>query len=339
MAFDNLRTIKTVSPNKALIAGSFRPGVPNTDSTYTWSITTGDDVVVTSDTEGTAGDALDFQASDDGRTVDLEVATGDANFAVVVRFDQDDWVLNLVPGAAAAQGIQLHEDNTNKVLTIMYEHNVSEMGTGNDGNGNPNFEAAVGTTTHCAVLTSLGAAGNALDSSAHVLHQEAATPELWVEESGAPSKTHVHFVDAVTLSEDAVDAINDETTYVSGSKTMTASGGSANAIVSGDAVLKQDLANGVDEVAITDIKGIGFTPSQTAVGTYEIVLDELPPAPIMMLAHLSMDTLDDLVGRPVSYSQATGKMTVRTEKLTTGAATDIAAPAANDRLNFWIIPA
>jgi len=177
--------IKTIAGPSALVrAGSFGMSVLNVDATYEWPIASGTNITLTSDAAGVAGNLLDFQASDDGRSLDMVVLTGDANFDTVVRFNADNWTLILVSGSGGGEAINVYEDAANKTLTIMYEDAVSTHLL---------FEAAITASTAGAVLSVSSNPANTLQAAlGHVVYTSDCGVATWVEESGAPSLTHLH---------------------------------------------------------------------------------------------------------------------------------------------------
>lgn len=323
-------TLQGDQPRKVLVAGSFGTGIVNANAAYTLPVASGTDIVVTSDSAGVAGNALDFQATDDGRTVNMGTATSDGTWTTVIRFNADGWSITLVPGSGGGEGCNIYEDTTNKVVTVMYEDGVTTRGTGAG-----NFEAVVATAASVSVLTSQGAAGAALTAAGgHIVHQEAETAATWTEESGTPSKTHLHFTDTVTTVTAAVASINGA--YGTGTKTMTATGSGAHTVDNADEVAKQDLSGGVDAYAIATIKGVGFTPSQNSVGDYYITFDDIYEDCELFTATMQQNAVDDFWEVGVSWDLANNRIRLRTYE---NGGTAVADPAghANSRIHFLAV--
>lgn len=328
MGFDQPQPLGIYGKYRILCAGSFQGGIANVTATDTFAIASGTDITLTADVVGTAGNALDWQANDDGRTIDMAAATGDSNFDSVVRFDEDGWVMNLVGGSGGGEGINLLEDTTNKILTIMFETTVSDF---------DDFETAIGTTTHASILTGTTHGATTLVTATHNLNQEAASAVTSVEEGGSPSKTTFHFTDGVTTVTAMVSAINTGSGYTAGTKTMTASGSGTHFIANADAVAKQDMSGGVDAVAISNIRGRGFTPSQTGIGAYTITFDDSYPTFICVGATLQFATADDKIVLAGVYDSAAKTVKLQVWDVGDAAAKDVDETA--DRINFIVFNA
>lgn len=316
--------LKTIAGPSALVrAGSFGMGVTGVLASYTLAIAAGANVVVTSDAAGVAGNALDFQATEDGRTINMVTETGDATFDTIVRFNDDNWDLRLVSGSGLGEGINVYEDAANKILTLMYEDGVSDF---------DDFETAITASTAGSVHTGTTSGATTLQAaSGHLVYASDCGVATWVEESGTPSKTHLHFTDAVTTGTAAKNAIN--AAYAVGTKTMTATGGDANTMANADQVAKQDLANGVDAVAIGDIKGWDYTPTKTGTGEYTLTFEQLAQEDYSIEACMQLAASDDVVAQPSTYDPTAKTVIIRTVDIGGAAAKDIAVAAGN-RINW-----
>jgi hypothetical protein len=244
------------------VYGEFGTGVYRAYASYTLPIAAGADVVVTADAVGAGGNALDFQATADGTAkascalTDVDATMGSAR-AVTGGTAGNDWSIAIVPGSGGGEGVNVSEDTTNKVVTVMYESGVStsaHLMTAIDGTTNMEKNGDGDAT----IITGKYFPETALTGG---------TAATWAEQSGTPVKMHLHFTDAVTTGTAAKTAINAVT-----GKSMTATGGDANAMAAGDAVAKQDLSGGVTAVAVSNIVGEDISSvTLSALGTYDVV--------------------------------------------------------------------
>lgn len=314
-----------IGPHGLIRAGSFGMGVLNVDGTYTLPIAAGANLVVTSDVEGVAGNALDFQATDDGRMIDMEVETGDALFDSTVVFNADNWKIILLPGSGGGEGVNAYEDAANTTLTIMYESGVSDF---------DDFETAITASAAGTVLSgTTNGATVLLAASGHLLYDTDCGVATWVEESGTPSLTHLHFTSAVTTGTAAKTAIN--AAYGVGDKTMTASGGDANVFAVGDVVAKQDLAGGIDAVAISDIKGYDYVPTKTGTGAFLLTFTNLAQELYTVEATMQLAVADDVIAIPGAYDAAAKTCVVSTWDISNVAVKDVAVADGN-RINWFL---
>jgi hypothetical protein len=328
VANSRLADLKTVGSERVHTGGSFGMGVLNTDATYTLAIAAGTDIVVTSDSAETDGNKLDFQATEDGRTLSMATATGDATFDSIVRVAEDGWVLTLVSGNGAGEGFNLYEDSVNKVLTLQYEEGVSDF---------DDFETAIGTTTNFTIHTGTTAGGTALVAASHLVYSQPFSLPAWAEAIGdggvTPFKTTLHFTDGVTTGLDGVAAINN---VGGGDKTMTASGGDANTMASADAVAKQDLSGGVDAVAISNIRGNpndAWVPTKISTGLYRVTFRDEFPSDVMFQATLQLATAADQFAMVSTRTAASKTLDIKIWDKS-GAAVADPAVDANNRINF-----
>jgi hypothetical protein len=269
----NVRQEQSPTPKAVGLHGAFFPGLQNAYATYTLAIAAGADIVVTSDLAGVAGNALDFQATADG----LAAATFDFS-TVLTQLDSvltfgtggeggNDWSVSVSAGSGGGEGVNVFEDTVNKTLTIMYETGVSTV---------TNVATAVATTTNFTCVGGTGA--NVLATPGDDLPLTSltgGTPQEWAEQSGTPVKMHLHFTAAATTGTLGKNAIN----AVVG-KSMTATGGDANAMAGGDAVAKQDLSGGVDAVASPRLTGPGGVNGD-GTGTYTVTHTATPRDPAL----------------------------------------------------------
>jgi len=315
-------------PKQTVINGRFTLGIEDAFAAYTWPIAAGADVVVTADAAGTAGNALDFQATNDGTAkAEINFATaGMVQLDTVIEFATggvagNAWVVTVTAGAGGGEGIDLHEDTTEKVLTVQYEDGVSDVAA---------FETAIGTTTNFVVGTggtgaSVLAAG---DDDIYAEPMAGGTAATWAEETGTPLKMHLHFTNAGSTGTECKAAIN----AVSG-KSMTATGGDANNAVTGDLVTKQDLSGGLADTAPGTVKGLGFTVTQTVLGEYTLTFSRELPNLLHFKPKLALATA-------AAFRVITGAYdaTARTIKIwilnNSGALDDPAAIASGDEIHF-----
>jgi hypothetical protein len=316
-------------PNSKVINGSIKLGIQEAYASYTWPIAAGANVVVTADAAGTAGNALDFQATADGLApAELDLgAAGLTQLDTVIEFATggtggNDWVVTIAAGSGGGEGVNVNEDTTNKVLTVMFEDGVSTVA---------NFETAIGTTTNFTVGTG-GTGASVLAAGQDEIYEEpmaGGTAQEWAEESGSPLKMHLHYTDAATTGTEAKTAINAVT-----GKSMTATGGDGNACASGDAVAKQDLSGGLDDTAPGATQtGLGYSVTQTVEGTYTITFDRVLGELLHFKPILSLATAADLQCLTGAYSAADRTIVVWTVN-NTGAADDPASVAAGDAIHF-----
>jgi hypothetical protein len=326
---------RSTVPKTVSIAGSFGMGVTNVNASYTLAIAAGADIVVTADANGVAGNALDFQATADG----LAAATFD--FATVLTLldsvltfgtggtGGNAWSVSVSAGSGGGEGVNVFEDTVNKTLTIMYEDGVSTV---------TNVATAVATTTNFTCVGGTGA--NVLASPGDDLpltSLSGGTAQEWAEQSGTPVKMHLHFTAAATTGTQGKTAIN----AVVG-KSMTASGGDANAMAGGDAVAKQDLAGGVDAVALGELRGAGgvdgdgsgtFVVTKGGTGTYAISFEAFPEMlffkPQLQLASAA----DQFCVSGAWEAAASQTIVIYIWDKSAGAAVDVAINADN-RINF-----
>jgi len=310
------------------LAGSFKCGIMGDYASHTWNVTGTTDIKVTADSPGTGGNALDFQATADGRSISMATAAADVRFDSVVQFNEDGWKLNLIPGSGAAEGVNVEEDHTNKVLTLMYETAVSTFA---------DFETAIGTTTHCSVLSATSHGTDTLVAATHLVNQYSATSATWAIESGSPSKTHLHFTGSVTTVAAAISAIN--ALAGGGTKKMTASAtgtGTTNLIATGDAEAKQDLAGATASGTVpATIRGWGISSvTMTAVGTYKVVLKDTPKTLIHVNASLALNAADDKKCIAGPYNSATNCFYLYMWDRSGAGLADLSTINAHDRINF-----
>lgn len=327
--------LNTRGTNRVKMAGSFgfellptRRQGDRGRAYYTFPVTAGTDIQVYSDVAGGVGNALDFQATADGSAkaaIDFDVDAGLTQLDTIMEFKTggtggNDWKVSVMAGSGGGEGVNIGEDTTNKLLTIMYEDGVSTV---------TNVETAIGLTTNFAVRTggtgaSVLAAG---DDDLAETNLTGGTAATYAVESGSPSKTHLHYTDAVTTVTAAVAALN---TLSSGTKMMTATGSGAHTLAAGDAVAKQDLAGGA---ATSGVRGLGFSVAYTSVGTFTVTFDDSFPTMISAKACLQLATAADQFAQVGTYTAASKTLVFYVWDKSDNAVANVAIAAGN-RLNF-----
>jgi hypothetical protein len=327
----NVRQEQSPTPKAVGLHGAFFPGLQNAYATYTLAIAAGADIVVTSDLAGTAGNALDFKATADASAAaTFDFSTVLTQLDSVLTFGTggtggNDWSVSVSAGSGGGEGVNVFEDTVNKTLTIMYETGVSTV---------TNVATAVATTTNFTCVGGTGA--NVLATPGDDLpltSLSGGTAQEYATQGGSPVEMHLHFTAAATTGTLAKNAIN----AVVG-KSMTATGGDANAMAGGDAVAKQDLSGGVDAVASPRLTGPGgvngdgtgtYTVTHTATGTWTITFADWFPEILHFKPVLSLATPADQYCQTGAYSQANRTIIVYVWDKSAGALADPTAAAGN----------
>lgn len=273
--------------NPEFVAGSFGAGTYGIAASYTLAIAAGDDLVITADSTGSVGNALNFIATADGTakaSLDMDPLCVNADTvieAVTGGTASNDWTITMCSGSGGGEGVNIYEDNTNKEIVIMYEGGVSTVS---------NLETAIAAATYIAVKTA-GTGGNTLAAGSddfYATNLSGGTAATWAEEVG--NDITLHFTSATSTTNDAQTAING----ISGGST-TCTGGSAAVMAAGDAVASQDLSGGVTTVAISGIVGEGFSVTQVGTGQFRVLLDRPQGAWLAVLASLQKSTPTDII--------------------------------------------
>lgn len=278
---------------------------------------------------GTAGNALDFQATNDGTAkASLDMATETTQIDTVLAPAVGGVAGNalrvfVVAGAAAGAG-KVYEDTAAGITIFALQHAVSTV---------TDFETLVGAATDWDVASG-GTGANVFDQATDLVDSavgSGGTPATYAVESGTPSKTHLHFTNAVTTAALAVAAINAVTT---GSQVVTAAilggGAGAHAVATGDVVAKQDLANGA---ASTDINGQGYSETKTGTGERTITFDDSYVDMIDCEATLQLGTPADQFANVGTYTASANTLVINIWDKSDGALADPAI-GANNRINF-----
>jgi hypothetical protein len=285
-----------VAPNREVIAGRVGTGVYNVTAAYTLAIASGTDIVMTSDSVGVAGNALDFEASNDGTATPTMTITFGAQPLVITHATagttKNGLTVTLVPGGTA--GAEVATEDASGNLAVSYQaggggSSLTQVAAAVDGHANW-VSASANAATGTGVLIGTLSGG---------------TAATWAEESGTPSKTHLHFSNTVTTVTAAVAALN---TLASGTKTMTASGSGAHTVDNADDTGgKVDLSGGVAAVAVANAVEKGAAATNSATGTYTITTDNLYGDVESVICNLVMKTMTDdyAIGGAISVANKT----------------------------------
>jgi len=315
---------KSVSPNRVLIPGQFGFCTVAEYASYTLAVASGTNITITADSSGTGGNDLDFQATADGNakasctitfgTDTLAISHNDAGTA------KNGLVVTLVPGGTAGSEVATEDASGN--LLVSYQASTSTTTQVAAAiNGHANWVCpTTGTQTATGVLSGTTSGG---------------TAATWAEESGTPTKLHLHFTDASTDVDAAVAALN------GASSVMTASGSGSHTLASGDAVAKQDLSGGVDAVAFDDdsVEGEGFSVARSGaagVGEYTVTLDRHYDKLFCADATLQLSSAADQYVLAGTYDSSAKTIKFTVWDKSAGAAGD-PTQGANKRIHFLLI--
>jgi len=312
-------------PGLRVVAGSFVPGASGNQSSLVHTLASGtpaNKLVLTASSAfaGVTGDALTFEVlektDDDRKAIIACTGLGVTNLTSVLRVKAagaagNSWTVNVIPHTIGSGGVVLHEDNTNKVLSILYESGVS---TG------ANIDTAIGSSTYWEVKTAGG--GGAVSGQFYAEPVSGGRTETTWASYSYP-KTTLNFIAATTTLTAAAAAIN----AISGGVLVATIVGTAGTTytTSTDALTATALAGG------GTMQGEGFNVLQVGAGTYRVTLDEILQAFHTITATVQADTgknLRAVVGPIVQASKYFDIYTLTNATLTDGASTD--------RINFLV---
>lgn len=333
MSTKQLQDIVGLGPKRIVSCGSFGMGVTAVASSHaaTWTKTGGGssqfDSAAVAAVVGTAGDSYDFALTDGGGPAcsgSFGAAHYDATLAV--RSGDTGWSVTIQPHTTTGSGVVLLENATAKSLIVMYESGVSTRALVN---------AAINAGSAYIYVLDGGAATGALTAAADgfVTVALSTTPATVAISDGA-AHVECFFTDAVSTVAacEAALAANPDATRL-----MTFSGGTgATVLATADHFAATSLSGGVDAVAISNIRGKGYSVSKTGTGKYTVVFSDEFPSAISVVASLQLGTADDkmLVVGPVTGS---GFSVTIWDRSAAGA--ENVAPGTNNRINFIVYAA
>lgn len=314
------------------VAGSFVPGKYGVQAAKTWTIAATNAITFTMDAAGVTNSTYTVEAAADGnaKATLSPASNGCTMLDNTIRFKTagvggNAWKVVVVPGSGTGEGVNISEDTTNKILTIMYETAVSTVA---------NVNTAIGTTTNFEVSAN-GTTTNTLAAATDTMlstSMAGGTVATWVEwATGAISTLKIHFTNLSTTVTQLLAAVN---AVVTGKFcTASATGTASNTLATADAFAAADFAGGVNSTAIAATYGKGFSVAQTAIGTYTITFDTWFPTLLSPKFGLTSNAAVNLHTQGGAFTAASKTLVVRTVTAA-GAAADIASISTNDRVNF-----
>lgn len=317
--------LKTRDPGLRVVAGSFVPGASGNQASLVHTLASGtpaNKLVLTAKSSfpGVAGNGLTYEVlekTDNDRKATIAcTGLGVTNLTSVYRVKAagaagNSWVVTCIPHALSGHGVVLNEDDTNKVLTILYETGVSTAA---------NIDTAIAGATYWEAATAAG--GGAVSGQFYAKPVSGGRTETTWASYSSP-KTTLNFIAATTTLTAAAAAIN----AISGgplSATIVGTAGTTYTTTS-DALTATALTGGGTQ------KGKGFSVLQVGAGTYRVTLDNILQAFHMVHATVQVATAKNLravVGPIVQASKYFDIYTLSNATLTDGAATD--------RINFLL---
>jgi hypothetical protein len=234
------------------------------------------DTVVEAHTAGTGGNSITIETVGDAALDAAELdfaAEGCTNLDTVIEFATggtagNAWKVNVFAGSGGGEGVNVNEDTTNHILTVMYETGVSTVA---------NFETAIGTTTNFVVGT--GGTGTNVLGAGDVVHQASmagGTPQQSITVgSGAvvihfePGASTVADVEALIAALAGADDIVDVKTPGTGASVLASPD---------DVMAATNLASGADQqyaaVSGNDLT-IHYESGATTVTNFEALITAL----------------------------------------------------------------
>lgn len=321
---------KSVSPSRVIIAGSFGMGVDEAASVLDLGgVCAGNmDSLMTADTAGVVGDTYTIEIIDDG----LAKANIDTSLHTTLDFvieaaaggtGGNSWSVCMFAGGGTGVlgAVRITEDTVDKVAYIDFEDGVSDM---------DDLKAALDGATNIAYLSGTLGAGkiDATDDEFAPELLSGGTAQEYASSSG--TATELHFTSGSTTVGDAETELNG----IAVDKIMTASGGTGAAVMqAGDAIGATALAGGVDAVALSAVKGEGYSPAKTSTGEYTLTLDEFYPSMESADATLQLATAADQFIQVGTYTPSARTLKLWIWDKSDGALADVAINA-NNRVNF-----
>mgnify|MGYP001317626346 CR=1 FL=1 len=264
---NNARSLgKTNNMGLVAVPGSVPFSTVNVNAYLSVTPTSGTAVAFTSDTAGAAGAAYHVVLTADGlakASINC-VTAGCTKLNTIIQNKTggtagNNWTLNVLAHGHTGGGVLITEDNTNKVVTILYETAVSTV---------TDVETAIGSATYVEVKTT-GTGANVLATATDTIYAKAftgGTAATWVAWTVSTHTLTVHFTNTTTTTTLMKTAVN----ATHADKFITLSGAvGADTWATGDAFASTHLTTGggVSAVALdsTEIKGEGFTAARTGV--------------------------------------------------------------------------
>jgi len=291
------------------------------------------DTVVEAKTAGAAGNAITVALTNDATNAKAFINFGTAGCGklnTIMEFKTAGvagnlWKVNVVPGSGGAEGVNIEEDVTNKILTIMYETAVSTV---------TNVETAIGTTTNFQVKTG-GTGANVLAAATDLLEQ---SPLAGGTVSSSISRTGTAFIIHYTATVTTVAHVEALIAALAGADDIMdvkTGGTGTNTLVANTAFAATSLAGGADATVATTYKGKGFTVSYVAAGEYLVTFKDKFTALKEVEVFACLATAADLKVQTGAFDLAA--KTLEIHSMThAGVATDFTANAG-DRINLKAI--
>jgi hypothetical protein len=305
---------RAMHPNLQGFMGQFIPGLialaaSKAAWTKTGGGTSGFDVTLTAPA-GLAGSSTTLALTAGGGPACQGTAVG-AHFDPTLQTidGETGWSLFLIPHSTTGLGIVVHQNNTAKVLTVLYEPGVSTRALVN---------AAIAAQSTKVCVVAAGVATGAIAASemeSVVLHdspQECAVVSgVAIEAFFTNAASTNALVKAALLAVPAIVAL------------AVASGGTGTTtLLTADHFAATALAGGRDAIAATVSKGKGFSVANVSVGLWLVTADQAFKQPLDIIATLEAATalaLDAQVGPAAGSSKS---VYVRLVLAATGAVTD-----------------
>lgn len=324
------RDILGLTPKRVLLAGSFGMGVTAVASSHsgTWTKTGGGssqfDAAATASIVGVAGDSCDFALTDGGGPAcsgAFSLAHYDATLAT--RDGGTGWTVTLQPHTITGGGVTITQNVTAKSAIVMYESGVSTRAL---------INAAINASSSNIYVLSAGAATGALTAAADGYAAVAlSTTPATVAASDGVAHVVCYFTNASSTVANCKTAL---AANPAASALMTFSGGTgATVLATDDHFAATALSGGVDAVAISNIRGKGYSVSKTGTGQYTVTTTDVWPSGVMVVASLQLATADDKFVIVGPFTPTSFVLTIWDKSA--GAAADVAV-GANNRLNFIV---
>jgi hypothetical protein len=305
-----------------MCAGSFVPGLPAVAASKAavgnW------DVVETLTVAGATAGVTFALTAGGGPACSYTFSLTHYDSTLQTKTGATGWTVYILPNSPTGAGVTITENATLKEVVIFYEPTVSTR---------PLIDAKILATCSYIFVKTAGVATAALAASEGTSHALNTAPTSCACLTSATTVVE-YFTNAVTTITVAKASMAGNPFVVA---LMTCSGGTgATVLATGDAIAADALVGGVDAVAVSTIRGQGFTVAVTGNGEHTITIGTDFYALIAHKVTLQLATADDKHAQVGTIIPASRTIVVRTWDISGAAVANVAANA-NNRINFFFI--